>query len=123
MSVTLTGNISPPLGSTPVTGDRSESRLPPDRSTNGTESLAAAPKGPKAYSPPGVIRAHPTAPTEDMLQGLRDREIIAKRGKSTTAIKSKAHREESPTEPHKAPVARTPYDPEPEVSHSLDIVV
>lgn len=123
MSVTLTGNISPPLGPTPVTGDRSESRLDPNRSAERTGSLAAAPKGPRTDSPPGVIRAHPTAPTEDMLQGLRDREILDKRGKSTREIKTKGYQVESPPEPPKLSAARTPYDPDPEVSHSLDVVV
>jgi hypothetical protein len=118
MSITLTGNISPPTGTIPAAGDRVQSRSAANRSADGAESLADVPKGPKADTPPGVIRAHPTTPTEDMLQSLRDQELLAKRDQSTGETKSKAA-EAGSARTHGT---RNPYDSEPETSHNLDIV-
>jgi len=81
-----------------------------------------APKGPKGDSHPGVIRAHPAAPTEDMLQSLRDRELFAKGGHTTSETKTGATKTESPQQTSKSDGTRTPYDPEPEVSHQLDVL-
>ena len=122
MSITLTGNISPPIGTIPAAGDRVQGRSAANRSADGVESLAVAPKGPKGDTPPGVIRAHPTAPTEDMLQSLRDRELLAKRDQSTGETESKAAEDGSARRTAETHGARTPYDSGPETSHNLDIV-